>query len=155
MMTGMERLYAAAVSVVLLSAVVSPALRDPEDDSFPLSTYPMFARHRTRVTRINAALALRSDGTETTLSPLLIGSPETMQAIRILNKSVRAGGESARALCRAIASRVAESADPEFAGTRRIALVSEEIDVIEYASGVRAPRDRRVHTRCEIGRGAP
>jgi hypothetical protein len=154
-MTGIERLYAAAVSIALLAAVLYPVLRDPEDDSFPLSTYPMFARNRPRVARVNAALALGRGGTETALSPLLIGSPETMQAIRILNRSVQAGGKTARALCRAIAARVAKNADPELTGTRQIALVSETIDVLEYAGGVRAPRDRQVHARCGIPRGKP
>jgi hypothetical protein len=112
MMTEMERVYAAVVSLVLLSAVLYPVLRDPEDDSFPLSTYPMFARNRTRVARVNAALALGQDGTEIAVSPLLIGSPEAMQAIRILNRSLKAGDSSAEALCRAIAARVATSADP-------------------------------------------
>jgi hypothetical protein len=152
-MTGMERLYAAAVSIALLSAVLYPALRDPEDDSFPLSTYPMFARNRTRIATVNAALALGRGGTETALSPLLIGSPETMQAIRILNRSVHAGKRPTRELCRAIAARVAKSVDPELRGARQIALVSETIDVIEYAGGMRSPRDRRVHTRCRIPRG--
>jgi hypothetical protein len=155
MMAGIERLYAAAVSVSLLAAALYPALRDPEDDSFPLSTYPMFARDRPRVARINAALALGRDGTETALSPLLIGSPEAMQAIRILNRSLQTGEKSARALCRAIAGRVAQSAHPEFTGARKIALVTDTIDVIEYAGGVRAPRERRVHTRCGIPRGKP
>jgi hypothetical protein len=154
-MTGMERLHAAAVSIALLLAVLYPTLRDPEDDSFPLSTYPMFARNRTRLAKVNAALALGRGGTEQPLSPLLIGSPETMQAIRVLNRSVQAGERSARALCRAIAARVAKSADPELSGARQIALVTETIDVIEYAGGVHAPRDRQVHTRCRIPRGKP
>jgi hypothetical protein len=154
-MTGKERIHAAAVSIALLSAVLHPTLRDPEDDSFPLSTYPMFARNRPRLAKVNAALALGRGGAETALSPLLIGSPETMQAIRILNRSVQAGEKSARALCRAIAARVAKSADPELSAARQIALVSETIDVIEYAGGMRAPRDRRVHSRCRIPRGKP
>jgi len=155
MMPGIERLYAAAVSIALLSAVLYPTLRDPEDDSFPLSTYPMFARNRTRIANVDAALALGRGGMETALSPLLIGSPETMQAIHLLQKSVRAGERSAQGLCRAIAARVAKSADPELRGARQIALVTETIDVIEYAGGVHAPRDRRVHTRCRIPRGNP
>lgn len=154
-MTGMQRLYAAIVSIALLSAVLYPALGDPEDDSFPLSTYPMFARTRARVARVNAALALGRGGTEMPLSPLLIGSPETMQAIRILNRSLQAGERSARTLCRAIAARVAQSADSELSAARQIALVSESIDVIEYARGAHVPRDRRVHTRCRIPRGKP
>jgi hypothetical protein len=151
----MERLYAAAVSIALLLAVLYPILRDPEDDSFPLSTYPMFARNRSRLAKVDAALALGRGGMETALSPLLIGSPETMLAIHILTKSVHAGERSARDLCRAIAARVAKSADPELSGARQVALVTETIDVVQYAGGVRAPRDREVHTRCRIPRGKP
>jgi putative ABC transport system permease protein len=40
------RVYAAVVSIVLLGATLSPLVRDPGDDGFPLSTYPMFATPR-------------------------------------------------------------------------------------------------------------
>ena len=42
----MQRLYGAALSVLLIGLSIWPACRTPSTDSFPFSNYPMFARKK-------------------------------------------------------------------------------------------------------------
>ena len=41
-----SRLFAAVVSIALLGATLEPLIREPWEDGFPLSPYPMFAFNR-------------------------------------------------------------------------------------------------------------
>ena len=43
------RLWSYFVGVTLLGLVAAPALRNATEDGFPFSTYPMFARPRSKV----------------------------------------------------------------------------------------------------------
>jgi hypothetical protein len=153
-MAPADRLRAYAVSALMLGAVLQPLWRDPENDGFPLSTYPMFARDRQRLASIDVALALGPGGAETAIPPPLVGSQETMQAVRILGKSVRAGPVEARKLCHAIAARVAHSQRPELREANQIALVRQTVDVIDYARGDHAADQREEVVRCPVLRSA-
>jgi hypothetical protein len=148
-----ERLYAYALSLVMLGAVLSPSLRDPNDDGFPLSTYPMFSRNRGRTSSVTAALAVDARGAEVALPPSLLGTSETMQAFRILSKGVHAGPRSARRLCRTLAERVAS--DAGFSSATTVVLVTQEFDSIAYLSGKRTALSRTENARCNVPRGGP
>jgi hypothetical protein len=151
----MEKLHAYALSMAVLAAVLSPLRLDPQDprqDSFPLSTYPMFSYDRGRVASVTVALALGPDGYEAAIPPGFIATSETMQAMKTLAKSVRQGGERARELCAAIAQRVASSPDPEFAPARSVAFVRVSYDSIDYLAGKRTPLSREVHEQCRVPR---
>jgi hypothetical protein len=150
-----NRLHAYVVSVLIIGAVLYPVLGDPEHDDFPLSTYPMFARPRAPTTTIHAAVAVARDGRQTPVPPALVGTGETMQAVRILSRSLRAGPDVARDLCAAIAARVARSADPTFRDAQHIALVSHEVDVLRYASGARDVPEAQTHLSCVVPRQQP
>ena len=151
----MSRAYAYTVSAVLLAAVLSPGLRDaqdPRNDSFPLSTYPMFSYDKPRTATVTSAVALGADGLEVPLAPEFIGTSETMQALRTIQNSVRAGRERAAELCGAIAERVARSNDPELARANRVAFVTLTVDSILFLSGDRTPLGRWIEQRCKIKR---
>jgi hypothetical protein len=92
------------VGWLLLALVVSPLLRDPRDDAFPLSTYPMFAEPRSAVLTIDYALGETASGERRTLSPQLVGTGEVLQAFVRIERAVHAG--RAAALCTEIASRL-------------------------------------------------
>jgi len=157
----MERLHAYGLSLVVLAAVLSPLRLDPQDprqDSFPLSTYPMFSYDRGRVASVTVALALGPDGYEVAIPPGFIATSETMQAMKTLAKSVRQGGARARELCTAIAQRVASSPEAEFAPARSVAFVRVSYDSIDYLAGNRTQLSREVHERCPVlraGAAAP
>lgn len=150
-----DRLRAYALSTLLLAAVLYPAFLAPGQDSFPLSTYPMFGKARPKRVEVMSALALGADSTfELPVPPSYIANAEAMQALQTLRKSVAAGRASARALCERIAQAVVENDEPAFASARRIALVTTRIDAMRFLSDAvatdRERRDRIVHVRCAI-----
>lgn len=152
----MGRLHAYGLSALVIGAVLSPLRLDPQDpkqDSFPLSTYPMFSYDRGRIASVTVALARGPGGYEQAVPPSFVATSETMQAMKTIAKSVRAGGRRARDLCESIAERVAESDDPVFAPATEVAFVRNTVDSIDYLSGDRAPRERRYHVRCVVRRG--
>lgn len=149
----MDRLYGVVICVLVIAAVISPALRDPEDDDFPLSTYPMFARPRRASTTIQSAVAVAADGSQVPVPPALVGTHETMQAVRILSRSLRDGPEATQQLCQAIAARVARSGGAMFAAAREVAIVSQEVDAIGFARGEGASGATRTHASCAVPRG--
>lgn len=150
----MGRLHAYALSAAILAATAYPVLLDPNDDSFPLSTYPMFSRPKPREVAVTAAVALGDDGFERAVPPGYVANFEAMQALQTIRKSVRAGRESSRALCKAIAARLAADDDADFARAKRVALVTSKVDAIAYLGGDDTPISRRTHARCRIERGA-
>jgi hypothetical protein len=152
-----SRAYAYAVGALMISAVLSPALLDPHapgTDSFPLSTYPMFARDKPRTATVTSALALGPAGFEQPLAPSFVGTQETMQALRTIALSVQAGPERAAELCAAIAERVARSDARDLARADQVALVAVTVDSIRYFQGDRTPLRRKVHERCPVPRSA-
>jgi hypothetical protein len=150
-----DRLYAYLVSTLLLAAVLYPASLDPEDDSFPLSTYPMFSRERPRTASITSALALGAGGFERAVPPRYVANAETMQALQTLSKAVAAGPKQADRLCRAIAARLAEDRDSGFAAATVITLVTQTVDSIRYLAGEHGALARVTHARCAVPTGRP
>ncbi|HSD87224.1 MAG TPA: hypothetical protein VLB44_06905 [Kofleriaceae bacterium] len=128
----MERAHVAAVvvSLALIGATLEPLARDPYDDSFPLSTYPMFATKRPAIQTFRYALGETRDGKRRTLSPSMIGSGEILQALKIVEHAVGKGRGELAALCQQIAARVA--ADGDFNDVVAIRIVSGTHDAVEY-----------------------
>lgn len=108
---------------------LSPVLRDPLDDGFPLSTYPMFGTVRPVRHRMAYPLGVTRTGARRVLSPRLVGSGEIMQAYRIVEQAVTAKGEVGR-LCRAIAERVRASGDDELVAIRIVVATHDAIAVL-------------------------
>jgi hypothetical protein len=150
-----DRLYAYALSALVLVVVGWPATRRPEADGFPLSTYPMFARPRARVNDVTSALALAADGARAPIPPRFVANAEAMQAISTLRQSVAQGPRASRALCEAIAGRVAAAHEPELRTARQVEIVTGRVDAIDYLAGRATPRTRRLHARCDVKRGVP
>ncbi len=145
------RSYAAEVHLsftrlaVLSAAVVvlSPLLRPPTSDTYPLSTYPMFAGDRGAVHSMATAVAIEPDGSASRLSPELIaGTGEVVLASVTVTRAVRRG-ESA-ALCAEIAERVEPG--------RIIEIRTEEIDVVALVADGAPPLSFVTEARCRGGR---
>ena len=88
-------------------AVLSPLGRTRrQDDSFPLSNYPMFTHNPKDTTGIERAVGITAGGAEVRLSPELSGGTvEVIHAAQTLTNAVRRG--EADELCTEIAGRVA------------------------------------------------
>jgi len=145
-----ERVRAYLISLLVLGAVGAPVLRDPRDDGYPLSTYPMFSNRRGRTNAVTSAIAIAADRSEVKVPPYYVANAETMQAFYTLARAVRAGDEASAQLCHAIASRLPQARDQALARAVRVEVVTESVDAIDYLAGRAQPFDRRVHASCPV-----
>ena len=142
------RVYAAAVSLALIAATLWPLVLDPREDSFPLSTYPMFAWKRETKQTFHYALGETGAGGRRTLRPALVGTTEVLQAIRVFDRAMNDRAELAR-LCDAIAARVAR--DSAFADVVAIRIVTGTHDAVEYLARDTIGHETE-HLRCAVTR---
>ena len=140
---------AAIVSIALVAATLSPLLRDPLDDDFPLSTYPMFAFRRDAVQTVDYAVGLTATGERRTLRVRHLGTGEVILGVALLDRAMHAGAAELGAACRQIAARVA--ADAEFSDVVGIRLVSGTHDAVAYLTEGRVGREVE-RTRCPVRR---
>jgi hypothetical protein len=125
--------------VVLLAAMAWPAFNPDEADSLPFSNYPMFARQRSAVSRIDTAIRVDADGTRRALNAYQVGgTDQPVQAFRTVQQAIRTARTPE--LCSEIARR--------FASGVTIEVVSEEYDAIAWFDGDREPISREVHASC-------
>ena len=117
-------------TIVLLAAVAWPLLRDPRDDAFPLSTYPMFAEQRPTTLTMDYALGMTSSGERRTLSPALAGTGEALQAYALFARVVHGPPEGLQQLCTQIAARVAR--DDEYRDVTVVRIVTGRHDAVDY-----------------------
>jgi hypothetical protein len=128
------------VVTVVLAAVIWPVVRG--HDSFPLSTYPMYAQRRGDVVAIATALGLDANGGTRKLSLRTIAdTDDPLIAESALRQAIALG--AADATCREIAARART-------GTVAVELVEEWHDVVAQATGRDSLRDRVVHATCEV-----
>lgn len=126
--------------MLVLLAVASPALRDR--DSFPLSTYPMYASARSNVVAFPTVLGFDAEGARAPLAlraiartdDALVGQARIRQAIE--------GGE-ADALCAEVAGRASDA-------VVRLEVVTERHDVVALTVGDDSLLDRSLHATCEV-----
>src|ERR1700753_3061684 len=102
---------AAVISFVLVAAALEPLVRRPDDDGFPLSTFPMFAAARPSALSMTYAQGVTRDGALRTLTPSHLGTGEVMQAYSTLQIAASRGPRARNELCTAIAARVAQDDD--------------------------------------------
>jgi hypothetical protein len=140
--------YAYAVSALLLAVVAYPLTQGPRYDSFPWSSYPMFARDRARVANVAHVVALSDDGRHRPVPPPLVANDEVLQAAATIRAAIR--GSRAPALCRQVAERVA--AAPAWDDFTWLEVATDRYDVIEYFGGAVVPIERDLHARCRIRR---
>jgi hypothetical protein len=144
-----ERLVAATISIGLIAATLSPVVRAPEDDGFPLSTYPMFAFARPTQLTIDYAIGVTALGARRPLSLAMLGTSEVLQARAMIELAVHDGRDATKRLCDAIAARVAADATAE--DVAEIRIVTGTHDAIEYLVHGRIGREV-VHIRCLVPR---
>src|SRR6476620_1973554 len=121
-----QRLRAYLLGLGMPAAVLVPFLSGA-GDSFPLSTYPMFAQPRGELT-LYSMVALNADGHAERLPPPLLGTKEVLQAKVLIQRSVDGGPDTMAQLCSDAAARVA--AAPGFPGARALAIVQRRYDPI-------------------------
>jgi hypothetical protein len=143
-----HRLAAVSVGLGTLLAVLSP-LGAMDDDSFPISSYPMFARPRGQPT-LYAVTARDQDGSERRLPAEMVGSSEVLQTKVLIQRSVEQGPEAMAELCRATADRVSRS--PELGTLRSIEIVRRRFDPIGYFVDGPKPIEQERLFSCKVPR---
>ena len=145
------RVAAGCASLALIAATLSPVVRRPNDDGFPLSTYPMFASKRPTTLTFHYALGEGRAGERITLKPRLVGTGEVLQAMRVIDRAVGRGRVEIAKLCDDVARRVA--ADSDFASVVTVRIITGTHDALDYLSRDIIGRELE-RTRCPVpGRG--
>lgn len=147
----MDRAHIAAgcASIALIVATLSPLLREPTDDGFPLSTYPMFARRRLTTLTMSYALGEGAAGERIIFAPDLVGTGEVLQAMRVIERAVHGGKPAMDKLCALIAGRVAS--DSDYVAVAAVRIVTGTHDAVEYLSRDRVGRELE-RVRCTVMR---
>jgi hypothetical protein len=145
----MSRLLAYGFGLGLVALVAAPGFGAPDDDSYPLSTYPMFARARDKPW-LSIAEGVDDGEHAVRLSPATIANDEVMQAAATVRRAVAAGPAALAALCDTIATRVAD--DSSYLRVRAVRIVSARFDPVRYFTDGPTPEERNEHFRCPVSR---
>ena len=153
-MTAGERAWAWVVSIAVLGAVLWPLGWTSGRDSFPLSSYPMFA-HGRRSAELRAIYAVATDGRgeRRYVPPELVANREVLQARAVLDRAARGGKRGSALLCGEIAGRIAAGAggDP-FAGAAFVQILRGKHDAgVYFDTGVLG--SEKLLARCPVERG--
>jgi len=147
-MRSSERIFAAAFGVGLLGAVLWPVLADPPFDSFPLSSYPMFAKARpTEAVPIAHVVAFDAGGGGRVVPPTMLGSIEVMQAMRTVELTLNRG--DAGELCRRTAAVVRE-AGGAWSSAERLEVRVDVFDALVYFESDRTPKAGKTYATCRV-----
>ena len=137
----MQRWVRCAFAAGFVLLVAAPVVRAPFNDSFPLSTYPMFSLARPQQTTVSSAVGYDAAANRLTLSPAVVGGTrEVIQAAGTVGQAIGSG--AAEELCREILANAP-------AEVVAIEIVTETYDVIGYFDGDEEPLEQTVHARCE------
>ena len=139
------------VSAVVAALFLEPAFRDPSEDSFPLSTFPMFsAAKRDPALVITQVLAVAPDGTRKPLPPeLATGNLEVIQALQMIRNEVYGGRKRAAKFCREVAGRVRDAPEPWRSATT-IEIARSHFDTVAYFETGAEPVTRKVLNTCPV-----
>jgi hypothetical protein len=148
-----ERVRALAVSAVVMAAVLWPlGWGDPNRDSFPISSYPMFAHdRRSAVLTAVYAVAMAYDGQRSYVPPELIANREVLQSRAVLDRAARGGKKGVALLCREVAERIAAGqGGAPFARTVEVQILRGRHDAGRYFDTGELGAEK-VLGRCPVG----
>jgi hypothetical protein len=146
-----RRGVAYVVGLGATAAVLSPLVSGAAD-SFPISTYPMFARAPGQPT-LFAVVATAPDGTAESVPPELVGSAEVLQVKVLIQRSVQRGPLAMAELCEATAARVAAADRGGRLGF--VDIVRRRYDPVAYFVTSVKPLDEERIFRCAIPATTP
>jgi hypothetical protein len=145
MVNALRRLVTVAVLVVL----VVPVLRN--GDSFPLSTYPMYAFERPTVVSFPTAVGIEIGGASRRLDLDTIGeSDDPLIVASVVRQAIRAGDEAVLRLCHDIAARAAALG----LDLVEIDVVTERHNVVDRARDEPSLISSDLHASCPVERSS-
>jgi hypothetical protein len=147
----MSRVIALTWGLGLVLVAASPLLRNPLDDGFPLSTFPMFAEPLAQPV-FHSAEGVRADRSRVMLPPEAIANGAAMQAVQTLQTAHGQGRHALRQLCERIARQLPQN--PKWRDVQRVEIASARYDPVAYFVSGPAPSERNVLHKCRV-RSAP
>ncbi len=127
---------------IAAAAVLSPLLHSPNHDSYPLSTYPMFADDRGPQTNIDTVVAIDPDGVVHRLTPKIIsGTDEIVTASEVVRLAISRG--DAELLCDDVAEVVNDS-------SMLIQVRSELVDTVAVVVDGAPPLEVIIRAECRL-----
>ncbi len=143
--------YAWVLGAVMLALVFRPLSQPAGADSFPFSSYPMFAFGRpSALTDVHHLVAFDAAGVSRPVPPKLVANDEVLQAEVTLHRAVRGGRKTSAALCKRVAARLAD--DPAWSDVVRLELLSDRYDALVYFAGDTTPIRTKRRARCKVPR---
>lgn len=142
----LRRAFGYVIGLGATALVLSPLVTGAAD-SFPISTYPMFASPRGQPV-LYAIIGRAGDGSEQRLEPALVGSKEVLQAKVLIDRSVEGGQVTMAELCHATAARVAAMQSAR--ALRSVEIVSRRYDPIRYFSSGPTPIEQTRLFHCKV-----
>jgi hypothetical protein len=139
-----ERWWGASVLLASIVVTAWPMFRPLEEDSFPLSTFPMFARHRGTPV-MHQFVGIEGDGTRVRITPELVGTSEVLQAKAVIDRAARSKKRSA-ALCRVLANHSEDHT--EFRNVRSFELYRVKFDPVRYFTEGPEPIEQKLLYKC-------
>lgn len=140
-----ELVWSGVVSLMATVALVLPMFWPLNEDSFPLSSYPMFATSRGQPV-MHRLVVRHDDGTTRRVDGALLGSGEVLQAMAWLDSAGRRPKQRAK-LCRGVAAALGARAP--MAGAT-VELQRVRFDPIHYFVEGPTPLEQRVLERCDV-----
>ncbi|MES1184859.1 MAG: hypothetical protein ABUL60_13680 [Myxococcales bacterium] len=128
-------------------ATATPLLRAARDDSYPFSTYPMFARVLDKP-ELTVALGVTASREVLRLPPQMVANDEPMQAMRTLRQAANDDRRALKSLCASIAARVALA--PKLAEVRQVRIVRARFDPLTYFEGTPEPEHAQRLVQCRV-----
>ena len=138
MSRGVRRLAPLIAAMVVLF----PLVHDPRHDSYPLSTYPMFAPDRGAVLNIDTVVLVDAEGEIHRLDPNTIsGTDEIVTASVVVVKAIQRGDSDL--LCQEVADRIG---DP----SATIEVRTEQVNTIDVVDHHADPISVTVWSECRF-----
>jgi hypothetical protein len=122
-----------------------PTLGPLSDDSFPMSTYPMFARQRGKP-RMHKLIGYDANGGTHRLTPADVGTSEVLQAKRLIDQAAHKSRRKRARFCADILQRV--QATERTPRIEVVELVRVRFDPLTYFTDGPEPIERKRLARC-------
>ena len=133
---------------MVVAVTTWPVVWDKGRDSFPLSSYPMFARPEVKPTvHLHYAIAVDGNGERIIVGPEHVANSEVLQARAALSRAVRSR-KRANELCEKIVASIAD--DGDFERATEVRIVSGKHDAVAYLRGDTEGQER-VRATCPTG----
>lgn len=148
---GRQRLINWGTLLMATSLVAWPAFGELDDDSFPLSNYPMFAAERGQPV-MTQIVGFDHAGQVQRLSPELLGSSEVLQAKALVERAANGGAKSRKTFCDSVARRVhdAQLDTPVNGRIVRLELAKARFDPVTYFTVAAEPLERVTLHGCTV-----